>query len=150
MSAASQTDRQLLAVAPYFLVADIHAAVAYYRDVLGFTFDRIWGDPPGFCMPRRDRLTIMLRQAGDVTQVRPNAVKDCDYWDAYVWVHDADALFEEFSAKGVRVAYPPEDRLYYGNREFAIYDLDGYIIAFGGSLEAKRLRLEAAALTPPA
>lgn len=44
---------QLRAIAPYFFVADIHAAAAYYRDVLGFTIDGLWGDPPSFCMPYR-------------------------------------------------------------------------------------------------
>jgi uncharacterized glyoxalase superfamily protein PhnB len=150
VSDASQPERQLLAIAPYFLVADIHASVAYYRDVLGFTIERLWGDPPSFSMPHRDRLTIMLSQSADGAQVRPNAARDCDYWDAYVWVRDADALFEEFSAKGARVAYPPEDRLFYGNREFAIHDPDGYLLAFGSSIEATKRLAEAAAVTPPA
>ncbi len=139
MSQHTGAERQLLAIAPEFFVADIHAAVAYYRDVLGFTVDRLWGEPPGFCMPRRDGLTVFLAEVDDKTRVRPNGA-DGRSWDAYVWVRDADALFAEFAARGAHVVYPPEDRLFYGNREFAVRDIDGYIIAFAHGIEEKRRR----------
>jgi catechol 2,3-dioxygenase-like lactoylglutathione lyase family enzyme len=125
----SKPDRQFLGVAPLFFVASIEPAVAYYRDVLGFTVDRIWGDPPHFCMPHRDHLTVMLSEIDDKSRIRPNGTDGCS-WDAYFWVRDADSLFAEFKAKGVQAVHEPVDRPYYGNREFAIRDLDGYIIAF--------------------
>ena len=58
-------------------------------------------------------------------------------WDAYIWVHDVDVLFADFKAKGARVVYEPTDRPFYGNREFAISDLDGYVIAFAHDIAAK-------------
>ena len=36
--------------APVLLVADVEAAANYYRDQLGFRYDQLWGDPPGFCI----------------------------------------------------------------------------------------------------
>jgi hypothetical protein len=54
MADQSTAERELLAIAPLFFVADVAKAVAYYRDVLGFTFERIWGELPGFGMPHRD------------------------------------------------------------------------------------------------
>ncbi len=136
MSAVSNQP-QLHAIAPYFFVADIRTAAAYYRDVLGFTIDNLWGDPPSFCMPYRDGLTVMLKQADDRTRIRPHGSDGCT-WDAYVWVRDADALCQEFAAKGARIVYGPEDKAEYGNREFAIYDVDGYLIAFGHNVAAKK------------
>jgi hypothetical protein len=35
---------------------------------------------------------------------------------------------------------PPAERDHYGNREFAIRDIDGYILAFAHSIAAKRRR----------
>jgi hypothetical protein len=35
--------RELLAIAPLFFVADVAKAAEFYRDVLGFAFERIWG-----------------------------------------------------------------------------------------------------------
>ena len=122
--------KQLKGVAPLFLVRDVAASAAYYRDVLGFAYDKIWGDC--FCMPHRDGLIFMLSQVCQPEQVRPNGAitGESDQWDAYVWVSDADELFEEFTSRGAKVVYPPIDRELYGNREFAVRDLDGYVIAF--------------------
>lgn len=128
--------RQVLGAAPLFLVADVAGSAAYYRDVLGFGFDKIWGGC--FCMPSRDGQIFMLAQVA-ADQVQPNGLRTGEdhQWDAYVWVRDADVLFAEFTARKVRVAYPPLDKLEYGNREFAVRDLDGYVIAFAHGLANK-------------
>jgi uncharacterized glyoxalase superfamily protein PhnB len=139
MADQSTAERELLAIAPLFFVADVAKAVAYYRDVLGFTFERIWGEPPCFCMPHRDGLTVMLSQVDDTSRIRPNGSDGCS-WDAYVWVRDADALFAAFKAAGALIVHEPVDRDYYGNREFAVRDLDGYIIAFAHDIAAKAKR----------
>ena len=126
--------RRLLGVAPYFLVRDVVKAAEYYRDALGFTVRRYFGDPPTFCMPQRDGVVVMLSQTADGSAIRPNAAaRGDDSWDAYVWVEDADALFAEIAARGARIAYAPCLQEEYGNREFAVFDLDGYRIAFGST-----------------
>ena len=50
------------AVAPYFIVDDIRASADYYRDKLGFRYERLWGDPPAFAMVMRSGIVIMLSQ----------------------------------------------------------------------------------------
>jgi len=132
-----KSERQFEAIAPFFFVADVVKATAYYCDVLGFTYERFWGEPPHFCMPHRDDLVIMLLQVEDKSRIRPNG-NDGESWDAHIWVKDADRLFEEFKQKGARIAYEPVNRTLYGNREFAVRDLDGYVIAFGHNIEAKK------------
>jgi predicted enzyme related to lactoylglutathione lyase len=122
-------------VAPYFLVPDVVAAANFYRDVLGFTFDRFWGEPPVFCMPQRGGVVIMLSQIHDPALVRPNSAADREggAWDAYVWVQDADALHAEFVAKGATIARGLCDQEY-GCRDFDVLDLNGYRLCFGQNL----------------
>jgi catechol 2,3-dioxygenase-like lactoylglutathione lyase family enzyme len=127
------------AVAPYFTVPDVVRSAEYYRDVLGFSFERFWGDPPSFCMVHRRGVVIMLSQLGlQTTLARPNAQIDpeASAWDAYVWVDDADALLAELEATGARIVRGICDQPY-GCRDFDVEDLDGYRICFGHDLETR-------------
>ena len=119
-------------VAPYFLVDDVVASANYYRDKLGFQYDRFWGEPPCFCMVGRGGITIMLSQFAKPGLMRPNRLVDPhgEAWDAYVWVDDADALCAEFKAKGVKIAREVCEQPY-GNRDFDIEDCNGYRLCFG-------------------
>jgi uncharacterized glyoxalase superfamily protein PhnB len=129
---APVTATQLLGIAPYFLVRDVVKAAEYYRDALGFSYPRFWGEPSIFCMPQRDGLIIMLSQTKDTLIIRPNAkARRDESWDAYVWVKDADALYAEVKPHGAIIAYEPVLKEEYGNREFGVRDLDGYLLAFG-------------------
>ncbi|MCZ7644306.1 MAG: hypothetical protein M5U26_03335 [Planctomycetota bacterium] len=63
-------------VAPYLLVGDVAKAAHWYRDRLGFGFERLWGEPPSFAMVGRGGATLMLKQAPGENpgrHVRPNA-----------------------------------------------------------------------------
>ena len=51
---------------------------------------------------------------------------------------DADAPFAGFSNRKARIAYPVCYQEECGNREFAVRDLDGYVIAFGRHAETKK------------
>lgn len=127
-------DVQLLKTSPVFRVTDVEAAAEYYRDRLGFEYSRFWGDPPSFCIPTRDEIHVMLERAEDEEEIRPNAAVGYG-WDAYVWVADADALFDEYEAAGARITYEPTIQERYGMKEFAVSDLDGYVLAFGEDVE---------------
>ncbi|HEV2351702.1 MAG TPA: VOC family protein [Terriglobia bacterium] len=136
MPAPSGNSKQLLGIAPYFLVRDVVVAAEYYRDALGFSYARFWGEPPCFCMPHRDGVIIMLSQTQDASIIRPNSkARRDESWDAYVWVKDADALYAEVKPRGATIAYEPVLKEEYGNREFGVRDLDGYLLAFGSEAE---------------
>src|SRR5258707_971320 len=119
-------------VAPYFLVDDVVAAANFYRDKLGFHYERFWGDPPAFCMVKRAGIVIMLSQFPRTGSMRPNRLADPhgEAWDAYVWVDNVEGLYREFKEKGVRIArdicVQP-----YGNRDFDVEDCNGYRLCFG-------------------
>lgn len=129
---------QIHATAPYFLVPDVRLAAAYYRDVLGFSYDRLWGTPPSFCMVQRDQFVIMLRQTSNRAAILPNELFVHESWDAYFWIHDAESLFIEFHTQGAHFVYPPTVRDY-GMKEFALRDLNGYVLAFGQQIPTTSL-----------
>jgi predicted enzyme related to lactoylglutathione lyase len=123
-------------IAPFFIVDDVVTTADFYRDKLGFAYERFWGDPPCFCMVMRRGIVIMLSQFEQPGAMRPNAQVDPESaaWDAYVWVDDADALYAEFKAKGVTIAREICDQPY-GNRDFDITDCNGYRLCFGHSTD---------------
>jgi uncharacterized glyoxalase superfamily protein PhnB len=51
-------------------------------------------------------------------------------WDAYFWVDDVDALYEEFVQRGAIIDYHLGTKPY-GVREFGVQDIDEHDIAFG-------------------
>ena len=122
-------------IAPYLIVDDVVATAEYYRDKLGFGFDRFWGEPPCFCMVGRGGAIIMLSQPEQAGGMRPNHLIDPEQtaWDAYVWVDDADALYAEFTSRGVTIARAICDQPY-GCRDFDIEDCNGYRLCFGHDL----------------
>jgi len=124
------------AVAPYFLVDDVVTTAHFYRDKLGFHFERFWGEPPCFCMVKRGGVVIMLSQSTTTGVMRPNGVVDPerDAWDAYVWVDNADALSAEFKSRGVTIARDICDQPY-GCRDFDVEDCNGYRLCFGHDTE---------------
>lgn len=123
-------------IAPYFFVSDVVASANYYRDKLGFRYDRFWGEPPAFCMVYRSGVVVMLSQVCGAGVVRPNnSVASQDgAWDAYVWVDDADALYEAFRANGVTIGRAICDQDY-GCRDFDVVDCNGYRLCFGHLLQ---------------
>ena len=140
MANPATSAKQILGIAPYFFVRDVVKAAEYYRDALGFSYPRLWGEPPCFCMPQRDGVIVMLSETCDPI-IRPNAkARGDESWDAYVWVQDADALFAEVKPRGAIIAYEPCLQKEYGNREFAVRDLDGYLLAFGSDAQASNAK----------
>ena len=130
---SSHKKSKIVASAIVLLVADVQVSAAYYRDALGFEFDRFWGEPPGFCMTWRDKHCVMLSQVGNAGDIRPISSVKTDIWDGYFWVDDADALYEEVVAKGAKIKHEPVVK-FYGVKEFCVIDPDGYQMAFGQDL----------------
>ena len=123
-------------VAPYFIVDNVVSTANFYRDKLGFRYERFWNDPPSFCMVKREGIVIMLAQLEQSGGMRPNRTVDPEggAWDAYIWIDDADALHAEYAARGVRIVRPPFDQPY-GCRDFEIDDCNGYRLCFGESID---------------
>ena len=123
-------------IAPCFIVDHVVATANFYRDKLGFHYKRFWGDPPRFCMVKRSGIIIMLSQPDRPGLMRPNSALDPNgaAHDAYVWIDDADRLYQEFKSQGVKIVREIRDEPY-GFRDFDIEDCNGYRLAFGQPLE---------------
>jgi hypothetical protein len=128
------TKPDITGIAPFFIVKDVSAAMAFYRDRFGF--DIVFQGPEPndifFGIVRRGAAMIMLKNVG-VAPV-PNYTRDvgkgAPRWDAYVDVPDPDALAAEFSSRGVAFYQPlkdDDDNL----RGFEVQDADGYVLFFG-------------------
>ncbi len=125
---------KIIGSAPILLVADVQKSAGYYRDKLGFTYDRIWGEPPCFCMPRRDGHIVMLSQVDDPKHIVPHYKVVPNMWNVYFWVDDVEAIYAELKERGATIDYELGVKEY-GVKEVGVQDLDGYDIAFGQDLE---------------
>ncbi len=125
---------KLTSSAAILLARDIVEAAHYYRDRLGFTFDRFWGEPPNFVILFRDNCRLMLHLAPRGHVIAPHWRVSSNMWNVYFWVDDADALFAEFKERGAKIDYEIHDKPY-GVREFGIQDLDGHDIGFGSPIQ---------------
>lgn len=128
------TRAAISAIAPFFIVRDVPAALAFYRDQLGFdvTFE---GPEPGdifFGIVERGGAMILFKEVGvdPVPNYTRDVKKGIARWDAYVHVPDPDALAAEFSSRNVVFAEPLTDTED-GLRGFELKDADGYMLFFG-------------------
>ena len=127
---STETRQQLLATAACFVVPDVFGTAEYYRDVLGFTFDTFYGDPPSFVILGRDGIFVMLKQlAGAKPQTAD--VGPPNFLDVYFWVNDLDALAQELRGRGADIVVDPTDRPIYEGRDLYLRDCDGRILCFG-------------------
>lgn len=110
---------------PVLQVQSVTASEQFYCTRLGFTSHGSWGEGPDFCIVQRGDVTIALDRSRDGNTPTVN-----QYWAAYVYVDDADALLAEFTKEAVDIVREIEDAPY-GMRDFDIRDIDGHIIAFG-------------------
>jgi catechol 2,3-dioxygenase-like lactoylglutathione lyase family enzyme len=121
-------------IGPLFIVRNVPAALAFYRDKLGFevAFQGPEPDDIFFGIVERGGAMIMMKEVG-VDPV-PNCTRDIGQgiarWDAYLHVPDPDALAAEFASRNVEFFAPlqdTDDDL----RGFELRDADGYVLFFG-------------------
>ena len=127
----------LTAIAPFFIVRSVPAALAFYRDRLGFeiTFQGPEPDDIFFGIVQRGGAMIMLKSVG--VEPAPNYTRDAGKgwarWDAYIHAPNPDALAAEFASRGIQFYRTLEDSETSddGLRGFEIQDADGYVLFFG-------------------
>lgn len=109
-------------------VPDLTKSAAYFRDVLGFHLT--WPEGLGWQQASRGSVRIMMGHS-------PNALSPADTGDhnyfAYLYVDDADALYEEFLRNGAIVLAAPENKSH-GMREFTVATPDGHRMMIGQDL----------------
>jgi len=119
-------------VAPSFIVEDVVKTAEYYRDMLGFKIlGYFFEDPPVFAMVGRDGVEFHFGKVDDGQQMRVNTeIRKGIGHDAYIFVDDIQALFEEFSEKDIEIVEGPVKRVY-GCIELIVKDCNGFQLVFG-------------------
>src|SRR5690349_19826089 len=132
--AGSQMKQDIAGIAPFFIVRNVPAALAFYRDRLGFeiTFQGPEPDDIFFCTVQRGAAMIMFKAVGvePVPNYRRDIRQGIARWDGYLNVPDPDALAAEFVSRGVEFSGPLQDT-HDGLRGFEVKDIDGYVLFFG-------------------
>jgi uncharacterized glyoxalase superfamily protein PhnB len=107
-------------------VATLEATITFYRDFLGFQ-----------CVSRVDYWAALRNGEAEVMIALPNAhvpfEKPAFTGSLYFNPDDVDALWDSLR-DGVTIVYPIEN-FFYGMREFAILDNNGYMLQFGQEIE---------------
>ncbi len=117
---------EVISVAPQFLVDDLPAALAYYRDRLGFNTDFVYES--FYAGVSRNGFSIHLKCAPKTAADRVNR-KENEHLDVYIGVRGIDALFEEIQSKGAHIIRSLEARPW-AQKDFSVEDIDGYILCF--------------------
>lgn len=133
-------------IAPLFFTTDIPGTLAYYKEKLGFECLGTWPDPPSqdprsqdspsqdppiYAIVARDEHAIHFRCAQPPT-ANPDKYSD-ELLDAYLFVEDTDALYAEYTAKGVETTRELAN-MPWKTREFVVKDCDGRLLAFGSNI----------------
>jgi DNA-binding MarR family transcriptional regulator len=121
-AARHRPDRQLRRFCPIFPVRDLAASLAHYAS-LGFHTEAYEdGDTYGFA--NRERCGLHLHES---TYYGDRAA-------AYLYVRDADALYEEWTRPGVGGVTSPVHTTDYEMRQGSHTDPDGNVIQFGSDI----------------
>ena len=125
-------------VTPNLIVDDMERSTAFYRDVLGFSIVTTVPDagPFVFVWLQRDGVSVFLNAKAGVGEGVPSlADRPIGGTNTLFMTIEADSpeagidrLFQSIEGRAT-VVMPLNDQ-FYGMREFAIQDPDGYIVFF--------------------
>lgn len=128
---------EMKSLVPNLMVKDVNQTLAYYTEVLGFTLvatvpDQgrlVWG------MVKAGGATFMFQEEKSLKKEYPALSKfqQGGGLTFYIHVTDVQALFDSLKLK-VTMAGPLIKKPY-GATEFAIEDINGYILTFSQNIE---------------
>jgi uncharacterized glyoxalase superfamily protein PhnB len=120
------------------MVESVDDSVAFYQNVLGFSVVDSVPNESGklqFAILSKDNLMLMLQEKGSLTEeyqilntdkVRPSVT-------LYIMVDNFDELYHEL--KGGHKILCDIHATFYGSKEFAVTDNDGYVLTFAENRE---------------
>ena len=115
---------------PNLVVSDIARSTAFYRDVLGFTVKQSVPEeaPFVFVWLERGAVQVFLNDRATVQKELPAAAATVGGSGMFVVVDGLDALHHGVAGRADVIM--PLTKQFYGMREFAVTDPDGYVITF--------------------
>ena len=116
-------------VAPAFLVADVGATISWYQGELGFISYPFPKKPPYvFASVCRDGIEIMFQLLRGYEKPDLHRLRDGGVWDAYIRMEGVKEFYEAIKDK-VEIKMSLRQQTY-GDWEFEVKDLNGYILVF--------------------
>jgi catechol 2,3-dioxygenase-like lactoylglutathione lyase family enzyme len=125
----------LLSSVPVFLVDDVNRTAAWYAEHLGFTVAGMFPPrpPASWASLQRDRAEIMLQRLAGYQPPRVYDRRPGGVWHAYIRMSGVRQLYQSVRdrpfVKSLLRKQP------YGDWEFEIEDLNGYVLVFGGDVD---------------
>ena len=117
-------------LATQFVVKDVVATAEYYQRVLGFELLGYFLDPPVYAMLARDGVEMHFGRAdGRQADVSSSQFRRVGF-DAYIWVDDIYALYDELKENGAIIKDGPVKRVY-ESTEIEVEDCNGFKLVFG-------------------
>lgn len=111
-------------------VKDLTMSAEYYKNQLGFK--TLWSNG-GWHFLSREKFIVML---GECSDDRSAFETENHSYFAYIDIENIDALYQEYSSKGVEILSDLENKPW-GQREFSVRTIDGHRIMFGEELNNK-------------
>ena len=115
-------------VVPILHVSHVTKSAEFFRHVLGFDIDFLYGEPPFYGAVSRDAVCLHLRHV-HATNFAELAAREPSLINASIEVSDVHALFEEFAARGADFAQRPVKQAW-GGTDFHVRDPDGNVVSF--------------------
>ena len=125
---------RLTSVAPCFTVADVGGTMRWYEHKLRFEahpFPK--NEPHAFCILVRDQIEIMLQRIDGYQKPSLYNERSGGVWDAYIRIRGVKEFYESIQDK-VEILRPLEKQ-FYGDWEFEVKDLNGYVLVFSELIE---------------
>jgi ribosomal protein S18 acetylase RimI-like enzyme/uncharacterized glyoxalase superfamily protein PhnB len=109
---------------PIFAVSDIVRSVRFYRDVIGFEHEWLWGDPPTHAGVRWGNMQLMF-------SLRPQLAAKVAGLQHFFRVQNVRALYDRHKSQNAPIIHDLENKPW-GLSEYVIRDPDGYELRFAG------------------
>jgi hypothetical protein len=120
------------------LVKNLEETIEFYKN-LNFKHE-VMGSNPEHHHVSRDGVTFILHPAIKIEDVRPSTSfldNNKYYFDAFCYTNAVDLIADEFISKGIEIVRGPNYSKQFS--EVTIKDINGYCIAFGGSVLRKEI-----------
>ena len=119
-------------ITPNLMVGDVNETIDYYQSVLGF--DLIMSVPESgvrnWAMMKKGDVSIMFQEKGNLVSEYPDLAdrEPGSGLTLFIKVKDVSSLFESLKPKADLCSELHET--FYGTKEFAITDCNGFILTF--------------------
>lgn len=119
---------KITSASPILHVRDLGKAIAFYVNVLGFTQEFVYGEPPYYAGVKRDDVIFHLNASHEnASRVGMGSV--------YVFCNEVDTYYDVICRNGAAIT-SALNTWPYAMRDFQTRDPDGNLICFGCPVEA--------------